>query len=125
MIDAYVQLHRAGNAHSFETWVDGRRVGGLYCVAIGRAVFGESMFSLVADGSKIALAALVALCQHYGIDRIDCQQNTPHLARLGAFEVPRTQFTSHVALACTQPPVEWRFDPLYWSELLRLAPSTG
>lgn len=125
MIEAYIRLHQAGTAHSIETWIDGQRVGGLYCVAIGRAVFGESMFSLQPDASKIALAALVALCRRHGIERIDCQQNTPHLARLGAYEVPRTQFTAQVALACQQAPVEWLFKPLYWDEILRLAPAAG
>ena len=125
MMEAYAELHRAGMAHSFETWVGGRRVGGLYCVAIGRAVFGESMFSLEPDASKIALSALVALCRHNGIASIDCQQNTPHLARLGAYEVPRAQFTAQVALACRAPPVEWKFEPLYWTQLLPLAPSAG
>ena len=125
MIEAYTALHRAGSAHSVETWANGKRIGGLYCVAIGRAVFGESMFYLEPDASKIALAALVALCRHHAIERIDCQQNTPHLARLGACEVPRAQFTAQVALACQQAPVPWRFDSLYWNELLQLAPSTG
>ena len=125
MIEAYTELHRAGNAHSIETWVDGKRIGGLYCVAIGHAVFGESMFSLQPDASKIALAALVALCRRHGIARIDCQQNTAHLARLGAHEVPRAQFTAQVALACQEAPVEWNFEPLYWDKVLRLAPPAG
>ncbi len=125
MIEAYTELHRSGSAHSVETWVDGRRVGGLYCVAIGRALFGESMFSLEPGASKIALAALVALSRHHGVERIDCQQNTAHLARLGAREVPRAQFTAQVALACREAPLDWRFEPLYWDEVLRLAPPIG
>ena len=75
--------------HSFETWVDGELVGGLYGVAIGRMFFGESMFAWVSDASKIALAALVAFCRQHGIGLIDCQQNTAHLASLGAHEVSR------------------------------------
>jgi leucyl/phenylalanyl-tRNA--protein transferase len=92
MVEAYTALHQAGHAHSIETWIDGQLVGGLYCVAIGRAVFGESMFSLMPDASKIALAALVVFCLENGIALIDCQQNTAHLASLGAHEVPRNAF---------------------------------
>lgn len=118
MVQAYVDLHRRGFAHSVETWVDGQLVGGLYCVAIGKAVFGESMFSRSTDASKIALAALVAMCRHQGVSAIDCQQNTGHLASLGAREMPRNVFVQHVQLAHSQPPIEWKFSPLYWSELL-------
>jgi leucyl/phenylalanyl-tRNA--protein transferase len=123
MVRAYVRLHHAGFAHSVETWVGQERVGGLYCVAIGRAVFGESMFSRAPNASKIALAALVALCRKSDVRAIDCQQNTAHLARLGAREVPRAQFTAHVAQACRQEPLVWGFDPLYWNELLPFAPT--
>lgn len=122
---AYRRLHQAGNAHSVETWVKGRRVGGLYCVAVGQAVFGESMFSLESDASKIALAALVAICRHHGVASIDCQQNTAHLARLGAHEIPRAQFIEEVALAARRAAIEWHFEPLYWNELLPNAPTTG
>jgi leucyl/phenylalanyl-tRNA--protein transferase len=115
---AYRQLHRAGHAHSVETWVDGELVGGLYCVAIGKAVFGESMFSLRRDASKIALAALVAFCRASGIAAIDCQQNTGHLASLGAAEMPRAAFLQHVEKAVRLPPPQWHFDALYWQQLL-------
>jgi leucyl/phenylalanyl-tRNA---protein transferase len=84
MVRAYTDLHRAGHAHSVETWIDGKLAGGLYCVALGRAVFGESMFTRRPDASKIALAALVSLCRRFGVQMIDCQQNTAHLASLGA-----------------------------------------
>lgn len=120
MIGAYVALHRAGFAHSVETWIDGRLVAGLYCVAIGRAVFGESMFTTVSDGSKIALAALVALGLRHGVDSIDCQQNTAHLASLGAREIPRAEFTAQIARTRHQPACDWRFEPLYWNELASL-----
>ena len=115
---AYGELHRAGLAHSVETWVDGELVGGLYCVALGQAVFGESMFSRRSDASKIALAALVAFCRQHGITHIDCQQNTPHLASLGAQEWPRQQFLAHVTTASAQPAPDWQFDVLYWQHLL-------
>ena len=115
---AYRQLHRAGHAHSVETWVDGELVGGLYCVAIGQAVFGESMFSLSNDASKIALAALVAFCRAHGIRAIDCQQNTRHLASLGACEMPRAEFMQHCEAAVRMSAPDWVFEPLYWRQLL-------
>lgn len=118
MVQAYGELHRAGLAHSVETWIDGQLVGGLYCVAIGKAVFGESMFARVTDASKIALAALVSFCRHHDIGLIDCQQNTRHLASLGAVEIPRPAFLARVAAASTEDPPAWHFDPLYWRELL-------
>ncbi|WP_180127208.1 leucyl/phenylalanyl-tRNA--protein transferase [Rhodoferax sp. BLA1] len=118
MVQAYVALHRAGLAHSVETWVHGELVGGLYFVAIGRAVFGESMFHRVTDASKIALAALIALCRHAGVPQIDCQQNTRHLASFGAAETPRTTFVQAVTETLRQPAPDWRFSPLYWNGLL-------
>ncbi|RZL66429.1 MAG: leucyl/phenylalanyl-tRNA--protein transferase [Variovorax sp.] len=118
MVAAYTALHRAGHAHSVETWIDGELAGGLYCVAVGQAVFGESMFTKRPDASKIALAALVALCRRHGVEMIDCQQNTAHLASLGAAEMPRERFVHHVAKACRAPAPAWQFTPVYWSELL-------
>jgi leucyl/phenylalanyl-tRNA---protein transferase len=118
MVAAYTALHRAGMAHSVETWVNGRLVGGLYCTALGAAVFGESMFSRASDASKIALCALVALCRAQGVARIDCQQNTPHLASLGAQEMPRTEFCQHVAQDAQKPAIKWQFEPIYWSTIL-------
>ena len=94
---AYAALHRAGHAHSFETWHEGRLVGGLYGVAIGRAFFGESMFSRATDASKVALVALVATLRARGFPMIDCQQRTPLLASLGAREIPRRQFLRRLA----------------------------
>jgi leucyl/phenylalanyl-tRNA--protein transferase len=118
MAQAYRAFHRAGFAHSFETWLDGRLAGGLYCVGIGQAVFGESMFTRVPDASKIALAGLVAFCRRHGIACIDCQQNTQHLASLGAREIPRADFVAQVAQSAKKPAPPWQFDPVYWNELL-------
>ena len=118
MLRAYARLHRAGHAHSVETWIDGKLAAGLYCVALGRAVFGESMFTQVADGSKIALAALVAFCRVHGLPLIDCQQNTAHLASLGAQEIPRAQFAQAVHALVREPAPAWRFHPIYWNALL-------
>ena len=114
MIDAYTTMHHAGHAHSVETWVDGKLVGALYCTALRAAVFGESMFSRQSDASKIALCALVAMCRAQGITHIDCQQNTSHLASMGASEMPREAFCAQVARATTDAAPTWRFDPVYW-----------
>ncbi|MES2533390.1 MAG: leucyl/phenylalanyl-tRNA--protein transferase [Pseudomonadota bacterium] len=123
MIEAYFEFHRAGHAHSIETWIDGELAGGLYCVSLGNAVFGESMFARRTDASKIALAALVCFCRHHGIELIDCQQNTVHLASLGAREIARADFVARVARERAKAPPSWRFDPVYWSELLPANPS--
>ena len=90
MREVYAQWHQRGRVHSFETWVDGILVGGLYGVSLGRMFFGESMFAHRTDASKIALAALVAFCRRHGIALIDCQQETAHLASLGASPIPRS-----------------------------------
>ena len=115
---AYQKLHHAGYAHSVETWIDGELVGGLYCVAIGHAVFGESMFTHRPDASKIALAALVAFCREHHVPSIDCQQNTAHLASLGAKEIPRSTFLHHIAKTTQANALHWHFDHLYWNHLL-------
>ncbi|WP_295856710.1 leucyl/phenylalanyl-tRNA--protein transferase [uncultured Xylophilus sp.] len=125
IVDAYCDLHAAGHAHSVETWIDGTLAGGLYCVAIGRAVFGESMFARRNDASKIALAALVAFCRTHGIGTIDCQQNTRHLASFGAREMPRQTFLDRVRTACDEAPPDWRFAPVYWNALLSSRPTAA
>lgn len=118
MVAAYEALHRAGHAHSVETWWDGELAGGLYCVHIGGMVFGESMFSHRSNASKVALAALVAFCRSQGVDVIDCQQNTAHLASLGAREMARADFVQHVRVATARPAPDWRFLSVYWKHLL-------
>ena len=123
MVDAYTRLHVAGHAHSVETWIDGELVGGLYCVNIGGAVFGESMFARRTDASKIALSALVAFCRHHGIAAIDCQQNTRHLASMGAAEVARADFVQEVQSAVKKPSPSWKYLPVYWQALLPGPPS--
>jgi leucyl/phenylalanyl-tRNA--protein transferase len=118
VVEAYAEWHAAGRVHSAETWIDGELVGGLYFVAIGRMLFGESMFSHRSDASKIALAALVAACRARGVPLIDCQQNTGHLASLGAREVPRTQFEAHLARTLGEPGIaDWTYDEKHWREL--------
>ena len=118
MVAAYQALHRAGFAHSVEVWIDGELVGGLYCVSIGKAIFGESMFALQTDASKIALCALVAFAKQLDIRWIDCQQNTRHLASLGAHEIAQAVFLNEVAKAVTQTAPAWEFLPLYWKNLI-------
>lgn len=118
MVQAYVRLHQAGIAHSVETWIDGELAGGLYCVNLGAMVFGESMFSRRSDASKIALSALVAFCRALGIPLIDCQQDTPHLALMGADLMPREAFSAHLAQTTGHRAPHWIFDPVYWNQLL-------
>ena len=124
MVAAYSAWHRSGRVHSFETWVDARLAGGLYGVAIGRMFFGESMFAWASDASKIALAALVAFCRTHGITLIDCQQNTAHLATLGAHELPRGAFEQHLRSVSDQPDIaDWTYDPRMWLQLDALRPA--
>ncbi|MCW7541817.1 leucyl/phenylalanyl-tRNA--protein transferase [Aquabacterium sp. A7-Y] len=125
MQDAYRAWHRAGQVHSVETWIDGQLVGGLYGVNLGRMFFGESMFSHRTDTSKIALAALVALCRQRGIEMIDCQQRTSHLVSLGAREIARRDFLAHVRRAVTLPPVSWHYDASMWAALDDRLPPAG
>lgn len=112
MARAYIDLHRAGLAHSAEVWrggPGGQLVGGLYGVAMGGAFFGESMFSRQSDASKIALARLVERLQAWGFALIDCQVSSPHLLRLGAEEVPRAEFMARLQAALRLPgkPGHW------------------
>jgi leucyl/phenylalanyl-tRNA--protein transferase len=114
MVSAYQDLHRAGFAHSAETWLDGELVAGLYFVSIGKAVFGESMFSTLTDGSKMALAALVHVCSQHGIQAIDCQQNTAHLASMGAHEMSRSAFLAQSIPAMKEPSPDWKNAQIDW-----------
>lgn len=115
---AYRNWHAEGFVHSFETWVDGKLAGGLYGVALGRMFYGESMFSRQTDASKIALAALICFCRVHGIRLVDCQQNTSHLASLGAREISRTEFLRHLATTVDTEPVQcWTYDESMWAQL--------
>ena len=100
MIEAYEALHMFGHAHSVEVWQDGTVIGGLYGVAIGKAFFGESMFSRVRDASKVALVALCRRLAIWNFAVIDCQVRTEHLIRMGAVEVPRREFLTILQRAC-------------------------
>jgi leucyl/phenylalanyl-tRNA--protein transferase len=100
MMDAYSQLHKNGWAHSIEVWSDGVLSGGLYGLAIGKAFFGESMFSRHSNASKAAMLALCQLLEQAGFAVLDCQVESPHLVSLGATLVPRAEFAAMLAEAC-------------------------
>ena len=112
MIAAYSRLFEAGYAHSVETWREGRLVGGLYGVAIGRMFYGESMFSREPDASKVALVRLARQLARWGFGLIDCQMETAHLASLGARTLPRADFVERVAEWVNLPHRSgpWSFD---------------
>src|SRR5215470_4900705 len=104
MMEAYVELHRRGYAHSIETWRGRELVGGLYGVRLGGVFFGESMFSRESDASKVALARLVAACRAAGIAVIDCQMTSAHLESLGSRRIPRARFQALVREHVAQDP---------------------
>jgi len=96
MLQAYVELHQQGYAHSFETWQNGKLVGGLYGIAIGQVFFGESMFSFQTDASKVAFVHAVSFLIQWGYELIDCQVTSEHLASFGAADISRQQFIQHL-----------------------------
>lgn len=103
MIAAYTRLHHMGIAHSSEAWIDGRLVGGLYGLVIGRVFFGESMFSTIKDASKVAFVTFVRQLDAWGFELIDCQVTTRHLMSLGAKEESRKDFLSTLARLVDAP----------------------
>ncbi|MBT8442222.1 MAG: leucyl/phenylalanyl-tRNA--protein transferase [Gammaproteobacteria bacterium] len=108
MLQAYTTLHRSGHAHSIETWHDGKLVGGLYGVSIGGVFFGESMFARATDASKVALTQLTAMRRDMGIELIDCQVASAHLASLGARQISRTDFQAQLRRLTVYPaPQNW------------------
>lgn len=113
MIDAYLELHRRGHAHCVEAWRDGTLVGGAYGVSVGGTFCGESMFALAPDASKVAFVHMVRQLERWGVQLIDCQVPTEHLARFGAFNWRRASFLRALAQLATQPmPASpWVFDP--------------
>jgi leucyl/phenylalanyl-tRNA---protein transferase len=112
IIDGYTGLHAMGYAHSAEAWLNGELVGGAYGVCIGRMFYGESMFARAPDASKVALAYLVAFLRSQGVRMIDCQQETGHLASLGAAPIARSAFLAHLAKAIREPAIpRWEVVP--------------
>lgn len=100
---SYMALHDAGYAHSVESWRDGKLAGGLYGVALGGAFFGESMFFVERDASKVALVALCARMEERGMPLLDVQYSTPHLFRFGAFEISREEYLQKLDAAIRLP----------------------
>lgn len=103
IIASYVRLHQFGHAHSVEAWRDGELAGGLYGVALHGAFFGESMFHLQRDASKIALIALCERMKQRGMPLLDIQYSTPHLTGLGAFEISREEYLLRLEAALRLP----------------------
>ena len=99
MVQAYCRLHECGFAHSVEVWQQDRLAGGLYGVSLGKCFFGESMFTRIANASKVALVALVKHLKPLDFAFIDCQITTDHLTRFGAREIPRTRYLNELAKA--------------------------
>jgi leucyl/phenylalanyl-tRNA--protein transferase len=103
MIEAYTRLHAMGYAHSAEAWHGGELVGGLYGVSLGGAFFGESMFAIAPDASKVAFVTLVRALESWDIPLIDCQTHTEHLARFGATLWPRKHFLAELGAETRKP----------------------
>ncbi len=112
IIEGYSALHEGGIAHCVEMWMEDGLAGGLYGVALGRMFFGESMFTRVADASKMALVHLVRQLERWDFGMIDCQMSTAHLASLGAREIPRREFVRRLGELVNYPGREgrWTFD---------------
>ena len=105
MMDAYLEMHQLGFAHSAEAWLDGEMVGGLYGITLGGVFFGESMFSLHRDASKVVFAELVPMLAQAGYELIDCQVYTEHLSRFGASNWTREQFLTALDGAIRKVPI--------------------
>lgn len=101
ILDSYCHLHDLGHAHSIEVWSGDQLAGGLYGVHLGAAFFGESMFHRVTDASKVALVTLVERLRAEGFQLLDTQWITPHLARFGAYEIPRAEYLRRLRKALT------------------------
>ncbi|HEY3520373.1 MAG TPA: leucyl/phenylalanyl-tRNA--protein transferase [Rhodanobacteraceae bacterium] len=109
MIEAYTSLHHLGHAHSLEVWDEAELIGGIYGVSIGHAFSAESMFSRADDASKVALVALCRTLHRWNFPMVDAQVPNPHLLRMGAIALPRTDFLREWReLAPLSGPIEWR-----------------
>jgi len=106
---AYLKLHSLGHAHSVEVWQNDVLVGGIYGVSIGKLFCGESMFSGISNGSKVALACLITHLKSEAFPIIDCQVENPHLLSLGAVNIPRSDYLIYLNAAKSQP-----VDKLFW-----------
>ncbi len=125
--ELYGALFRMGHVHTVECWSEGRLVGGLYGVSLGRAFFGESMFHRATDASKVALVHLVARLRAGGYRLLDTQFQTEHLAQFGTLEVPRERYRAMLAEALRDGTGDWWQDGrvLSGADAVRLAASPG
>jgi leucyl/phenylalanyl-tRNA---protein transferase len=110
IIATYTAMHQIGQAHSVETWYNNQLVGGLYCINLGKMIYGESMFTRMTDASKLALCALCAWSESVGIAMIDCQQQTQHLASLGALPIRKEEFLDWIASQIDLPAPLWNWN---------------
>ena len=111
IVKAYTKLHKNGLAHSVESWFHGELVGGLYGVSMGGIFYGESMFALMPDASKVSFSYLVALLQLWDFDLIDCQITTSHLLRFGAHEISRNNFLKRLKIALKKETLKKEWNP--------------
>ncbi|TQV87654.1 leucyl/phenylalanyl-tRNA--protein transferase [Aliikangiella coralliicola] len=120
MIEAYCELHRLGKAHSLEVWQGNQLVGGIYGVVTGGVFCGESMFSEISNGSKIALSCLARYLKQLDFKLIDCQIENPHLMKLGASNISRKLYLSllHSSSQQTWDSQQWQPQRLHWPSLL-------
>ena len=109
MIEAYCKLHESGFAHSVEAWQDDTLAGGLYGVSLGKCFFGESMFTIITNASKVAFVALVNYLKALSFDLIDCQVKTEHLISFGAREIPRERFLKQLKKSLENPTLKGRW----------------
>jgi len=116
MVEAYCRLHALGVAHSFEVWMEGQLVGGLYGVGLGHMFYGESMFSRRNDASKIAFVHMAQHLARHGVEMIDCQMHTAHLASLGACLLSRAQFLATLKNKTLEPQADTMWTYLYDNE---------
>jgi leucyl/phenylalanyl-tRNA--protein transferase len=107
---AYIRLHQMGFAHSAESWLGEKLVGGIYGVSLGRAFFAESMFFIKTDASKVALAALVEHLKNWGFHMLDAQITSRHLLSLGAKEIPRSSFLRRLKKALEFPTIKGKWE---------------
>ncbi len=122
---AYCSLHQDGFAHCVGLYHQQTLLAGLYFVNLGAMVFGESMFTRVTNGSKVCLAALVQVCRQTNVALIDCQQQTSHLASLGACPIPRKDFEAHLHKTVDAQPIVWPSHAIDWVDLTKATVSHG
>jgi len=127
MRQAYVDMHAIGYAHSVESWYEGQLAGGIYGIRLGKCFFGESMYSRLTDGSKVAISGLIHISMADGIELLDCQMPTEHLRSLGMQEIPRSDFLAMLPSITAGATAlrDWHSDARNAAELVRLRPVFG